>query len=92
MDPKDGDRSVTRVRVLGLVCVILLGSLQHYQRVISCLHMWLAENLVHTDHFQTEPMNSQIVVIRLSMSVGNKIQRNMSSFRKRSPTSGACST
>lgn len=50
-----------------------------------------AESLVHTDHFQNELMNSQIVVMRLSMSVGNRIQRNASSFRKRSPTADVCS-
>lgn len=51
----------------------------------------IAESSVHTDHFQNELMNSQIAVMRLSMSVGNRIQRNVSSFRNRSPTEDVCS-
>lgn len=39
LSQKDEDRNVTRVRVLGLACVILLGPLQHYWRsyLLMCL-------------------------------------------------------
>lgn len=90
MDSKYRGKSIISVNVLSLACIILLIALHHQISYFLIYHVDGFEFGAH--YFQSELMNLQIVVIRLSVSVGNVIQRNVSSSRKRSPTSGACST
>lgn len=90
MDSKYRGKSIISVNVLSLACIILLIALHHQISYFLIYHVDGFEFGAH--YFQSELMNLHIVLIRLSISVGNVIQRNVSSFRKRSPTSGACST